>query len=209
MPDDVSQRQYKARRVKMMQSLFGAGETGDKIDAALSAATVAVHAGPWQQVTVLAVGGLTALGFDRASDTMLVTSASGQSVIDAPTATILNRNRDNDGLDTSAPKGTRLDHPADERFDMAGLFGGGLRFVTDDGWSVETIRGCCVLHPANASIHFLGPKWDSSSKDATFHLLDRGGEDIRTFGFSWTGRTMVVATPIALSIWARPAPLAL
>lgn len=193
----------------MMQTLFGAGETGDAIDQALAAADVAEDAGPWHRISVMAIGGLNAVGFDRASETMLVTSSTGQSVIAGHTGEVTYRNRDDDGLDISALKGTRLDHPADERFDMAGLFGGGLRRVTDDGWSVETSRGHCILQPSGASIHFLAPAWDGHAKDTTFHLLDRGGEDIRAFGFSWSGRTLVVATPSTLMIWARPAPLTL
>jgi hypothetical protein len=157
----------------------------------------------------MAVGGLTAVGFDRTRDEMLVTSANGQSIISGQTGQRLYRNREQDGLDISALKGTRLDSPADERFDMAGLYGGGLRRVTDDGWAVEVVRDKCVLHPANASIHFLDPAWDTYKKDATFHLLDHGGEDIRACGFSWTGRSLVVATPSTLAIWARPAPLTL
>ncbi|MCF2869992.1 hypothetical protein L0664_02835 [Octadecabacter sp. G9-8] len=195
--------------MKVMQSLFGAGGTGDPVDAALATAEVAEHAGPWHQITVMAVGGLTAIGFDRASDTLLVTSANGQSVIAGTTGDILYRNRDDDGLDVSALKGTRLDHPADERFDMAGLYGGGLRTVTDDGWSVEALRGASILHPLNASIHFLDPKWESYAKDPTFYMLDRGSEEIRALGFSWTGRTLAVATSSTLSLWARPAPLTL
>lgn len=191
-----------------MQSLFGQNGA-DPIGRALEEAQLAVRAGPWDQIAVMGIGGLTALGFDRACKDMLVTSISGQSVISAITGEVLYRNRDDDGLDTSALKGTRLDHPADERFDMAGLYGGGLRTMTDDGWSVEQLRGHCVLYPAGASIHFLSPAWESYEKDATFHLLDRSGEDIRALGFSWSGRTLVYASPNTLSIWGRPAPLTL
>lgn len=189
-----------------MQSLFGAG---DAIDAAIAGAGVMTRAGPWTQTTVMAVGGLSAIGFDRSCEDMLVTSSSGQSVVDGATGEVLYRNRDADGLDVSALKGTRLDHPADERFDMAGLMGGGLRRVSDDGWSVDTMRGACLLHPPGASVQFLDPKWDSYNKDATFYLLDHSHEALRAFGFSWSGRTLAVATPNMLMLWGRPAPLKL
>ncbi len=192
-----------------MQSILSGTGPRDPVSLALSTAELALNVGPWTQVTVLGVGGLSAVGFDRASETMLVTSSNGQSVINGATGDILYRNRDDDGLDASALKGTRLDHPADERFDMAGLFGGGLRSVTDDGWSVERLGKHCVLHPAGASVHFLDAKWAAYNKDATFHLLDRSGEEIRALGFSWTGRTLACATPSTLLIWNRPAPLAL
>lgn len=192
-----------------MQSLFGETRGADPIERALAAAPVAVQAGPWQQIKVLGIGGLTALGFDRASEEMLVTSRNGQSVISGASGEIIYRNRDDDGLDIKSLKGTRLDHPADERFDMAGLYGGGLRTTTDDGWSVEQLRGRRVLHPPGASIHFLGSAWDSHSKDSTFFLIDSTVDDIRAFGFSWTGRTLVCASSGTLTIWGRPAPLTL
>lgn len=192
-----------------MQSLFGPKTAHDPIIQALRQADVAVQAGPWQQVLVRAVGAVTALGIDRKSEDIIVTSGNGQSIISGVTGEIIYRNREDDGLDRAALKGTRLDHPADERFDMAGLYGGGLRTVTDDGWTVERYADYCLLHPPKASIHYLHPKWADNTFDATFHVLDKGGEDIRALGFSWTGRTLVCATSSTLTIWGRPAPLAL
>lgn len=140
---------------------------------------------------------------------MSVTSARGQSVISGTTGTVLYRNRDEDGLDIAALKGTRLDNPADERIDMAGLFGGGLRRVTDDGWSVEMTHRVYVLHPKGASIHFMKDAEADFDKHTTFYVLDRSLEDIRDCGFSWSGRTLVCASSNTLSIWSRPAPLTL
>lgn len=196
-----------------MQSIFGGANGADPIGQALEDAERAQAAGPWRAITTLEIGGLTAIGFERAHDMLLVTSTGGQSVIDGTTGEILYRNRDADGLDIAALKGTRLDHPADERFDMAGLYGGGLRRVTDDGWSAEQIATphgtACVLHPAQASIRFLDPKWKGRDKDPSFHLIDKTRDDIRAFGFSWTGRTLALAAASALTLWGRPAPLTL
>lgn len=147
--------------MKVFQSLFGTQGAGPVADA-LATADIMVTAGPWQQVATLAIGGLTAVGFDRAQDIMLVTSSNGQSVIDATTGAILYRNRDGDGLDIPALKGTRQDHPADERFDMVGLYGGGLRTMTNDGWYVDRVAGHCILQLPDASIDFLHAKWAES-----------------------------------------------
>lgn len=92
---------------------------------------------------------------------------------------------------------------------MAGLYGGGLRSVSDDGWSVEHVGGNSLLHPPKASIHFLKSAFKNVNKDTTFYLLDRAGEDIRALGFSWSGRSVITASPNTLSIWGRPAPLTL
>ena len=160
-----------------------------------------------------AIGGLTALGFGRSGDVLLVTSHNGQSVMEATTGEIMYPNRDADGLNTSALKGTRLDYPADERFDMAGLYGGALRTMTDDGWSVEKIATPasvqCLLQPPNASIRFAEPNWNGYGKDATFYLMGTAGDDIRAHGFSWTGRILALATSGSLTLWSRPAPLSL
>ena len=195
--------------MKVMQSLFRGAVQSDPVQAALADAQILHSAGPWRHVTTLAVGGLNAVGFERTSEVMLVTSINGQSVIAGETGDVIYRNRDADGLDVAALKGTRLDHPADERFDMAGLFGGGLRRMTDDGWSIEAVHGAAVIHPPDASIHVLSPKWARHAKDATFHLLEPAGEELRVIGFSWTGRTAITATPSTLRIWGRPAPLTL
>ncbi len=206
-----------------MQSIFGETKPRDPIMRALFDAPLSDVAGPWRRVVMPMVGGITAIGFDRTGEDMLVTSHNGQSVMCGVSGEVLYRNREQDGLDTSALKGTRLDHPAEERFDMAGLFGGALRTQTDDGWSVERIAVApdalrdamqpdithCLLHQNGASIHFNHPKWDSYNKDRSFHLLAREPEDIRAFGFSWTGRTLALATSADLTIWNRPAPLAL
>jgi len=188
-----------------MQSFFGA----DPMTQALEAAAPLVSTGPWTQVAALGIGGLTALGFDRKCEDMLVTSASGQSVMSGVTGKVLYRNREDDGLDIARLKGTRLDHPAEERFDMAGLYGGGLRTVTDDGWRVLKQRGYCLLCRPKASVHILSVPGSDDPKEAAFHVLDKSGEDIRVLGFSWSGRTLVCATPRTLTIWGRPAPLTL
>ena len=91
-----------------MQSLFGPYGVPDPVTQAIEQADIAIQAGPWRHIVTRAIGGLTAVGFDRSSETMLVCSMNGQSVIDAETGEIVYRNRDDDGLDISALKGTRV-----------------------------------------------------------------------------------------------------
>ncbi|MBU2992715.1 hypothetical protein Q4555_04090 [Octadecabacter sp. 1_MG-2023] len=194
-----------------MKRLFGDGpdEQTTLVRSELAAADTAKVAGPWAHIAALDIPYIKALGFDRASEDMLVVTSNGQSVICGQTGDILYRNRDEDGFDAEALKGTRLDHPANERFDMAGLFGGGLRTHLKDGWKVEQLDHYRVLTPALGSIHFRGPSWDGYDHDDTFYLLDRSGDSLQVLGFSWTGRTLVCATSKTLNIWGRPAPLTL
>lgn len=201
--------------MKLIRSLFGSSTSRDglaPVRRALAQTARAQTAAPWSHIATCAVGGLTAVGFERGSETLLITSATGQSVVDATTGTRLYRNRDADGFDVQALKAARLDHPAIERIDMAGLYGGALCAVTDDGWSVDRLsprwpETCCILHPPGASIYHLKADWTPGEKNATFHLLERTREPICAFGFSWTGRSLVLATPSTLQIWARTAPL--
>ncbi len=199
--------------MKLFSTFFAAAPAADPVAAALRGADIATAPGPWRPLAPRAIGGLTALGFARGDDTLLVTSANGQSVIDGTSGEIRYRNREADGVDPAALKGTRLDHPADERFDLAGLYGGGLRSQTNDGWSVEVLgleaRAMCLLHPPNASIHNLRPERAAQGKEARFCLMGAEREPIRAFGFSWTGRCLALATPSTLLLWARPMPLAL
>lgn len=199
--------------MKLFSSFLGAALPRDPAARALLDAPIVEGAGPWSPMPPRRVGGLTALGFARTDDTLLVTSASGQSVIDATTGRMIYRNRHDDGMDTAALKGTRLDHPADERIDMAGLYGGALRSATSDGWSLTQIGAAedalCLLHPPDALAHTTRPERPAHGGDAPFHLLAREPEEIRVFGFSWTGRSLVLATPNLLRIWTRPAPLSL
>ncbi|MCF2904565.1 hypothetical protein L0666_06165 [Octadecabacter sp. CECT 8868] len=194
-----------------MKRLFGDGqqEQTTLVRSELAAADPAKVAGPWAHIAALGIPYIKALGFDRVSEDMLVVTSNGQSVICGQTGDIIYRNRDEDGFDAEALKGTRLDHPANERFDMAGPFGGGLRTRLKDGWKVEQLDQYRVLTPALGSIHFRGPSWDGQDHDDTFHLLDRSGDSLQVLGFSWTGRTLVCATSKTLNIWARPAPLTL
>lgn len=186
--------------MRLLQTLFGSEKPTDPLQNVGHRGQPVETIAPWQRISVRPIGGLTAIGFDRASDTLLVTSSDGQSVIDAASGEIQYRNKDNDGLDIAALKATRLNHPADERIDMCGLFGGALRCVTNDGWSATQVthgtQTACLLHLTNQTT-------------PSSHLLSREQDEIRAFGFSWTGQTLALATSTTLTLWNRPAPLQL
>ncbi|WP_377507391.1 hypothetical protein [Octadecabacter sp. R77987] len=194
--------------MKLMQNLFAAklADGLDPVRDALLAAQIVDTADIWHPVATLAVGGLVAVGFDRKSEEMLVVSAHGQSVFDCRNGAIRYQDEHADGYDAPPLKAARLDHPAAERFDMAGRDGGGLRSVTRDGWRVARINLCwpetyCILQPPKASIHALARV--QQDQDTTFYLMAKERTDIRAFGFSWTGESLVLATASDLHIWTR------
>jgi hypothetical protein len=179
----------------------------------LRAAEVAPPPAPWHPTIDRPVGGLLAVGFDRRSEALLVVSTSGQSVLDAVTGDLVHRDREAQGYDIAALKAERRDHPADERFDMAGLHGGGLPTTTQDGWTVARLaidwpETCALLHPPGASIFALRTAPAAPERDASFTLLSRDPADIHAFGFSWTGQSLVLAHSDRVQVWTRaPLPL--
>lgn len=93
--------------------------------AKLSSLTVEDGVEPWQLVTTIAVGGLLAIGFDRASDHLLILSSQGRGVIDCLTGEKVARDYedfDEGGISLEAP-GIGILH--DRMIRMAGLYGGG------------------------------------------------------------------------------------
>lgn len=195
--------------MKFFSTLFGA-EVQGPLERALDAARPADAVPPWQRGPDIAVDGLTAIGFSRSEDVMLLASQSGQQIIDVASGALIFRNDGADGLDPAALKATRLDHPGEERLDIAGLYGGALRNMTSDGWSVDLIaKGSEFLSLLHAPGTSDGMGRVSFGGAASFHLLARDTEQVRVFGFSWTGRALVLATPGVVRLWTRPAPLTL
>ncbi|MCP4316807.1 MAG: hypothetical protein GY789_12540 [Hyphomicrobiales bacterium] len=162
----------------------------------------------WKCVVERAGGGLRAVGFDRNSEDLLVISANGQSVVDSSTGASMFRNRESDGYDADQLKGSRLDRPQDTAFDVAGIDGGALRTCTHDGWHAQAFQlawpeAHYVLHPPGASIYNLRSHMQQYQKDAIYFLLAREIGDVWAYGFSWSGRTLVLATNSDIKIWQR------
>jgi len=84
---------------------------------------------------------------------------------------------------------------------MAGIHGGGLRKVTDDGWGLTVVStrwpaGRLVLLKPESSL-FANY---TSAKDII--VLGDCGE-FRVFGFSWSGRFMVWSDEMDVHIYER------
>jgi len=163
--------------------------------------------GPWKQSIASSAGGLSAVGFDRKSETLLVVSSNGQAVFNCVSGERIYRNRDEDGYIPLLLEGCRLDKPDAEPFLMAGTDGGGLLAGTFDGWSTDILEidwpSCyCIVQPPNTSIYFLYPKWLNCGKDASYHLISRDAKPV-AFGFSWSGNSFVWCDRSDLLVWTR------
>ncbi len=156
---------------------------------------------PWQRVSGY-ISGVTAVGFGSRSEMLLVMSHDGMGIVDCLTGNIVDRiyseqDRFGDEYPISAEGFGPL---AGEGVSLAGLWGGGLRTTTPDGWVVHRIapnwpRECVVLCPPDA------PEVDDDPTRVAMLLKD-SDPGVRAIGFSDSGQSLVVATT-QLFIWGR------
>ncbi|MCB9688298.1 MAG: hypothetical protein H6735_24885 [Alphaproteobacteria bacterium] len=157
---------------------------------------------PWRR-THVRVSGVAAVGFAPATELLVVVSFSGLGIVDCTTGETVARRRDDTGLvpEDHAPMFVRGFGPLTGReVAVAGLWGGGLRTTTADGWVLHRIAPHwptegVVLCPPSA------PELSMDPSGATL-LVSYRDTPIRAFGFSDSGRSIVVATT-DLHVWTR------
>jgi hypothetical protein len=82
---------------------------------------------------------------------------------------------------------------------LAGTHGGGLPRITQDGWSVDDF----TLDWPHHTLLLNGPH--SWPYDVNGKLWKLGSEsELRAWGFSPTGNSLVLATSSDLTVWGRP-----
>lgn len=158
---------------------------------------------PWRLIGDVAVGGLVAVGFESGSERLLIVGGAGQTIVDCITGQRLFRDRERDGYCAETLSAHALDQISSDTIRMGGLHGGGLRSVTADGWSVDALA---IKWPR----HFFILNFPGS--DVFISKLGRVPEfnvvahdyQARAFGFSWTGRTLILADGAGVRIWGRP-----
>jgi hypothetical protein len=176
------------------------------------AAVRAVPAGPipqpWRALPFLHAGGLLEVGIHAlpsGEELVLVVTTAGRGVLSA-TGEKLARDRtepDDDWYDEYALTAEGIGPLAGVRVRLAGLHGGGLPLCTRDGWSVTRYPvdwpdEYLVLAPPGRDALFPG------REDGC--VLVFGPDDVmtlRAFGFSPSGRLLVVATPDGVRAYAR------
>ena len=159
---------------------------------------------PWRETAVHAVGGLTAVGFFESSELLLVCSHNGRGVFDCATGERIARDPDapGDWLSERGLAAQGIGPLAGRVIRLAGPFGGGLPTVTADGWAVEVVwpdwpDGSLILSPLGESV--LVPRCNSRC------VKIRAVEELRAFGFSGSGCSLVVAESHTLTIFGREA----
>ncbi len=148
---------------------------------------------PWRQVAAIAVGGLRAVGFDRGSELLLIVSSGGRGVVDCQTGAKLARDDADYYKDAQNLEAEGIGPLEGKAVRIAGVCGGGLTNWTADGWSMELV----TLHWPTQEVLLMEPYstlYDSlQGKPNRFHKIGSDSE-FRAYGFSSSGRTLVLAT---------------
>jgi hypothetical protein len=165
-------------------------------------AKITMPPSPWSLKGSIAVGGLTEIGFADEGELLLVISSQGRSIIDCTTGEKVARDRSVDNTDawygTQVLIGLGFGPLEGKLIRLAGINGGGLAVCTKDGWSVERLPidwpdECLLLLEPYSSIY---------QGDARFLKLAIERE-VRAFGFSFSGRSLVIATSSDVAIFSR------
>jgi len=159
----------------------------------------------WRAIAVHAVGGLVGVAFDDAenSELLLVTSHQGRGVFDCTSGQRIARDADDGGAweDPYRLRAAGIGPLAGKTLATAGLHGGGLPCLSrDGGWHVEPVYhdwpDACMVMSGPAGYIWLAERAASCHKVGCF-------ESPRAFGFSWSGRTLIVAESHTLHIFGR------
>lgn len=162
----------------------------------------------WKLTTCAAIDGLLGVGFLRndaiEQDKVLIVGNAGQTLLDCTTGEQLHRNREDDGFDVETLTAFDLrQNGCPLPVQMAGLYGGGLHTVTDDGWTVEAIAAdwpihYYILNRPGHSIYLDAKLGD----DTQFYLFEKDYEN-RAWGFSPSGNSLIYACSSDVTIWSR------
>ncbi|MDE1919055.1 MAG: hypothetical protein KGH96_23710 [Sphingomonadales bacterium] len=158
---------------------------------------------PWCKLPVVHLGGLWQVGFGSKSDYLLLVSVSGRGVVACATGEIVARDDAEYYVEPGSLEGEGIGPLQDQLVQMAGISGGGLSRATSDGWSIE-------LHPLSwpdEELILCPPGqtmlWQSPSAGDDLIKLQPLPSPLVAFGFSPTGKTLVIATSSDLTIFYR------
>lgn len=165
---------------------------------------VSILPAPWNAPTIIAVGGLTDVGFADSSDLLMCISSSGRGVVDCLTGSKIARDYSEDfEFDAGNLLVSGLGPMAGKQIRTAGLAGGGLSSGTKDGWNAQR-------HPFAFPDEqvFVAPPgqtmlWTHRDDEMRLTKLGASVTELRAFGFSPTGRSFVVATSSDVIVFSR------
>lgn len=147
---------------------------------------------PWKTIATHAIGGLTEIGFADDTDLLLIVSSQGRGVVDCQTGKRISRDRtepDDTWYDERRLRALGIGPLENQTIRLAGLHGGGLLNSGRDGWWVDAI----TLEWPDVNLLLGGPwGWIYDGKTPFAKLAEE--REVRAFGFSDTGESLVLAT---------------
>ena len=157
---------------------------------------------PWRKIGALAVGGLRSIGFDTDSELVLVVSNAGRGVINCESMEKVSRDCEEYYGSERFLEAKGIGPLLGRTIRVSGVFGGGLINTTHDGWSIESafidwpIQEVLLLEPFHT---IYGERY---GKPGIFHKIFRDFE-VLAAGFSYSGRSLIVATSSDITVWGR------
>ena len=163
-------------------------------------AVVAEPPPPWARLAVHSVGGLTGVGIAEGTDWLLVVSHQGRGVFDLRSGERVARDDsspDESWYDRYRSRATGIGPLSDQTIRLAGLHGGGLSNSSRSGWRVESVT--LEWPDQHLLLYQVSPR-GIYGDDAHFTKLMMESE-VRAFGFSDDGATLIIATSSDLSLY--------
>lgn len=153
---------------------------------------------PWKRLPASLVGGLLQVGFAENSNLIIVLSHSGRGIFDCRTGASITRDYDETDavFDTICLTVQGFGLLAGQPIRTAGLYGGGLPLSTADGWFLQDR----VLASTVRSILLIPP---GGREQEAVVIGNEGICELRAFGFSDTGLSLLIATSCELMLFTR------
>ncbi len=151
----------------------------------------------WRRVLFNAVGGLTELGFSQDESLLLVVSHAGRGLFDLSTGQRLARDDEVPGpdcawIDAEHQRVRGIGPAESEWFSVVGLWGGQLAQTDQVQWQVEVVGSGRHEQALVGLLHAKG-RW----------LVAKPISEIKAFGFSPTGRYLVLGTSADITVFAQ------
>jgi hypothetical protein len=154
---------------------------------------------PWKRVPIR-MSSVVAAGFGANSELLAVLTHSGLGIVDAVTGKIVTMSTEETESVSPIPVSiTGIGPLSGERVALAGIWGGGLKTMTLDGWVLHRIAPNWPFE----SVILCSPDFESfEDEDKTTTIFKDVSSEIRAFGFSDSGQSLVVASE-DLRLWTR------
>ena len=151
----------------------------------------------WRRVLFHAVGGLTELGFSADESLLLVVSHAGRGLFDLSTG--LRGARDDEApnpasnwIDREQRRVRGIGPAQGEWFSVVGLWGGALAKTDQGEWLVE------VVGKGSSELALVGLR-----HERTRWLVDKPITETKAFGFSPSGRYLVLGMSADVTVFAK------